>query len=93
MEKYRITISKAAENDLEKLYKSGKKIDINKVERFFNEIENNPREGTGFPEQLKRHIGEVWSRRINKKDRFVYEVFEEEVIIIILQSIDHYDDK
>ncbi len=67
MEKYRITISKAAENDLEKLYKSGRKIDINKVDVFFKEIENNPREGTGNPEQLKRHIGEVWSRRINKK--------------------------
>ena len=93
MGEYRITISKAAEKDLKKLYKSGRFVDINKVEIFFKEIQNTPREGSGAPEQLKHQMGEVWSRKINKKDRFVYEIFEDEITITIIQSLGHYHDK
>ena len=48
MEKYRVRISKEAEKDLKKLYKSGKSLDISKVEVFFKEIENHPKVGLGF---------------------------------------------
>ena len=46
--------------------------------------------GIGHPEQLK---GEevLWSRRINEKDRLVYEVHEDEVVI--RQCRGHYGDK
>lgn len=71
MEKYLIEISRDAQKDLQNLKKSGRKADIEKVSTFFREIEVNPRAGTGQPEQLKYQDGEVWSRRINKKDRFV----------------------
>ncbi len=58
---------------MEKLYKSGRKIDIYKVERLFNETENNPREGTGFPEQLKNGILERFGvgESIKKIDLFM----------------------
>lgn len=93
MEKYRIVINKTAENDLKKIYKSGNKNDISKIETFFIEIAKHPREGSGQPEQLKYYSGEVWSRKVNKKDRFVYEIFEEEIIITIIKVLGHYGDK
>lgn len=93
MEKYRIVISTEAENDLKKLYRSGRKSDISKVELFFTEIETNPREGTGRPEKLKYQDNDIWSRRINQKDRFVYEIFEDEVMITVVSSLGHYRDK
>lgn len=93
MEKYIIKISKAAEKDLSLLKKSGKKSDIEKVNTIFEEIEENPRLGTGKPEQLKYYDGEVWSRRINKKDRFVYEIYEDEILIVVIQALGHYSDK
>lgn len=93
MVKYTIKLSKRALSDLELLKKSGRKSDILKVNGFFIEIEENPRGGTGNPEQLKKYEGEVWSRRINKKDRLVYEIFDEEIIVTIVSSLGHYNDK
>lgn len=93
MGKYIIMISKAAEKDLSKIKKSGKNADKEKIETLFKEIEENPRVGTGKPEQLKYYDGEVWSRRINKSDRLVYEIFEEEILVIIIQALGHYSDK
>jgi len=93
MDKYLIKISKSAEKDLLLLKKSGKKDDIEKVTAIFEEIEENPRLGIGKPEQLKYYDGEVWSRKINKKDRFVYEIYEEEVLVVVIQALGHYSDK
>lgn len=93
MGKYIIKISKSAEKDLSLLKRSGKTVDIDKITTIFQEIEENPRFGTGKPEQLKYYNGEVWSRRINKKDRFVYEIYEDEVLVVVIQALGHYQDK
>lgn len=69
MGKYIIQISKDAKGDLQAIKRSGRKLDIEKINTFLLELENDPRSGTGFPERLKYYDGEVWSRRINKKDR------------------------
>ncbi|WP_262483379.1 type II toxin-antitoxin system YoeB family toxin [Chryseobacterium sp. FH1] len=68
---------------------------MEKVQTFLIELEEHPRTGAGSPEQLKYYHGEVWSREVNKKDRFVYEIFEEEeeVSVTLIQSLDHYDDE
>ena len=50
MGKYIVKISKSAEKDLSLLKKSGKKAVIEKVTAVFQEIEENPRFGTGKPE-------------------------------------------
>jgi toxin YoeB len=43
---------------------------------------------------LKNLVGEVWSRRINQKDRLVYEIFEtSEHSVVVLQMLGHYKDK
>jgi toxin YoeB len=40
-----------------------------------------PFEGTGKPELLKHNLSGCWSRRINQKDRLIYEVMEDSVHI------------
>ena len=50
-----------------------------------------PRSGTGKPEQLKYRKIETWSREINKQHRFVYEIEDNEVIVLSVWG--HYDDK
>lgn len=93
MGKYIVKLSKAAEKDLKQIKKSGQKSDMEKISRFFEEISENPRIGTGKPEQLKYYDGEVWSREINKKDRLVYEIFEDEILVVVIQAKGHYNDK
>lgn len=86
-------ISKAAEKHLLQIKKSGKRADAEKISILFCEVADHPRSGTGKPEQLKHFDGEVWSRRLNKKDRFVYEIYEEEVLVVVVQALGYYDDK
>ena len=93
MGKYLIEISRDAQKDLQHIKKAGRKADIEKVNLFFREIEENPRAGTGQPEQLKYQEGEVWSRRINKKDRFVYRIYEGKLVVLIVSALGHYADK
>ncbi len=93
MGKYIVQLSKRAVKDLKAIKKSGRKLDMEKVQTFLIELEEHPRTEAGSSEQLKYYDGEVWSRELNKKDRFVYEILEEEVSVTLIKSLGHYNDK
>ena len=80
MGKYIVQLSKQALRDLKAIKKSGRKLDMEKVQTFLIELEDHPRTGAGKPEQLKYYSGEVWSRELNKKDRFVYEILKKKFL-------------
>jgi len=90
---YHIEITKIAHKHLHIILKSGTFSDRKKIDLFLEEIRYDPRIGIGKPEQLKYVKGEIWSRVINKKDRFIYEIREDDKIIIINSMLGHYDDK
>ena len=64
-----------------------------KAQRFMEELKEHPKTGTGHPEPLKGKPEGRWSRQISKKHRLVYQIFETEVIVLILTAYGHYDDK
>ena len=63
-----------------------------KIDRI-EELYEHPTTGTGHPEPLKGFPANRWSRRINEKHRLVYRILKEEVIVLVLSSYGHYDDK
>ncbi len=69
----------------------GQKKIVQKIQKLTLECAENPRIGTGKPEQLKYQEIERWSRRINDKHRFVYEIEEQNVYVLSVYG--HYDDK
>lgn len=93
MGRYTIEISKEALVDLSKIKKSGKKVDLSKIQKIFEELEIHPTTGIGKPEKLKYKNENVWSRQINKKDRLIYEIIDQEVVVIIISVLGHYNDK
>jgi len=93
MGKYTLEVSSKARKELQFHYRSGKHSVIRKIEQIFLELSNTPYEGTGNPEPLKYHLTGFWSRRINKKDRIIYKVFEDKVVVLIVSAIGHYGDK
>ena len=93
MGKYIINLSEKASKDLNKIYKSGDKRSIKKVEKIFEELQQNPYEGIGKPEALKYQYKGYWSRRINDKDRLIYEVREQVITVFVVSALGHYDDK
>lgn len=91
MGKFRIEIDDYAKLDIAKIYKSGDKASIKKFEKIVLELENQPTTGTGNPEQLKHNLSGFWSRRINKKDRLIYQIIEEpEQMVVIISALGHY---
>ena len=64
---------------------------LKKINELLKEIKRTPFTGKGEPEGLRGDLSGKWSRRINIKDRLVYEVSDE--MITVLQCKGHYDDK
>jgi len=55
---------------------------LKKINELIKDIQTHPFEGIGKPEPLKYDFSGLWSRRINQEHRLIYEVKEEEIIII-----------
>ena len=87
---YKINILDNANNDLNHLRRNDKNSYI-KVFDFIREIMISPREGTGKPERLKYFDKEVYSRRVNQKDRLVYTIYEFKKEIDISSCVGHYE--
>ena len=51
MGKYLINYSKRALSDLQNIKKSGRKLDMKKIQSLIMELEENPRTGLGSPER------------------------------------------
>jgi toxin YoeB len=57
---------------------------------LFYELIEHPYTSTGKPELLKYVLSGLWSRRINGEHRLIYEVNEENQIILVLSARGHY---
>ncbi len=89
---YKIVNTPRADEDMVKLAKSEPKA-FAKAQSLIEELKEHPRTGTGHPEQLSGDRAGQWSRRITQKHRLVYEINDNEVIVLVLTSYGHYDDK
>jgi toxin YoeB len=93
MGKYKIAIAEQAKKHLALWEKSGQEKAIKKIERIFKELSENPYSGIGSPEQLKFDLTGCWSRQIDKKNRIIYIIKEEDVIVFVVSAKGHYKDK
>ncbi|MBO4806671.1 MAG: Txe/YoeB family addiction module toxin [Paludibacteraceae bacterium] len=89
---YNVDFTLEARIDLAELEKSEPKL-FAKVNSFVKELKEHPKTGTGHPEPLKGQPEGRWSRRISKKHRLIYRIFETDVLVLVLSSYGHYDDK
>jgi toxin YoeB len=87
-----IIFSTKAKNDLTFWNKSGNKKILEKISELLRGIQESPYEGIGKPEALKHDLSGIWSRRIDKEHRLVYEIIDEHTIEIlnILSLKGHY---
>jgi len=69
----KLSVTSGALEDLEAWSTANPKV-LSRIIRLIAETARAPRAGTGKPERLKHVGGEVWSRRITEKDRLVYDV-------------------
>lgn len=88
---YTIILSEEATEGAKQLRKSNIQ-SFKKLSKLIDELKEHPYTGTGHPEQLK-YLPGIWSRHIDKKNRLIYTVKDENVIVTVISVIGHYDDK
>ena len=76
----------------EKLRKDNKQLHTKLCKLIKEMLRGDPATGTGKPEQLKHQLTGMWSRRINKEHRIIYEIMnnENEDRVLIHSLKGHY---
>jgi len=90
---YTLHITVQAKKDIAFLKKNAGKAVTKKIEKLLLELIEHPKVGTGQVEQLKGERQGQWSRRIDKKNRLIYTINDEIVIVEVISAKGHYDDK
>jgi len=83
-----ITFSKNAWEDYSSWLTEDKSL-LKKINDLIKEIQRTPYEGRGKPEPLKYDLTGLWSRRIDREHRLVYQ-FKDNVVLIYSCKY-HYD--
>ena len=71
--------------------KSGQKTTQNKISRLIEDILQHPYTGLEKPEALKYELSSLWSREIDKGNRLIYEVVDQNIHVVSMRG--HYYDK
>lgn len=90
---YTVEIEEKAEEDIRFLIQSKGENTARKIEKLLNELREHPEKGTGHPEKLRGNLTGYWSRKINEKDRLIYRIEKEKIIVIVVSASGHYGDK
>ena len=61
---------------------------LRRINQLIEDIERGPFEGLGKPEPLRNNLSGLWSRRIDSKNRLIYEISGENLKIYSCK--DHY---
>jgi toxin YoeB len=62
---------------------------MKKINDLIKDIQSTPYAGMGKPEALKYDLAGLWSRRIDREHRLVYQANENEILIYSCRY--HYD--
>ena len=84
----KITFSQNSWEDYISWQSEDKRI-LKKINTLIKEIQRNPYDGIGKPEPLKYDLSGLWSRRIERDHRLVYQVIHNELFIYSCRY--HYD--
>ncbi len=91
---YSVALDPIFDRNIEMHLRYGNKKLVQKVFLLLDELSLHPRTGTAKPEQLKGFgEREVWSRRIDSKHRLIYEIKDQELIVVAISAYGHYEDR
>ena len=89
---YSIAYSFAAQKVIKKWKKSNPRT-FKKLRDLLPELEQHPRTGTGHPEPFVGGGDVTYSRRLSAHDRIVYDIYDNELVVLLIEAGGHYSDK
>lgn len=84
-----IELTNDANDDLSYWKRTGNQAILKRIRLLTESILETPFSGIGKPEPLKHNLSGKWSRRIDKSNRYVYEIQENTVYVFSLKG--HYN--
>jgi toxin YoeB len=87
---YQVKILPQAQEDIFSFKKDGNISSYNKIKQLILELHDHPTTGTGQPEKLKHNLSGYWSRRIDKKNRLIYRIEEDIIVVVVVSASGHY---
>lgn len=89
---YEVRVSTDAEKVIKKWKRSNPQL-LKKYQRLFHELADHPRTGTGHPEPLIGGKDITYSRRLSAHDRIIYDIYDDVLVVLIIETEGHYSDK
>lgn len=74
-------------------WKKSNPILFKKLSKILLDIMEHPREGIGHPEPLVGGGDTTYSRRISGKDRIIYDIDDNQIVVLVIDLGGHYSDK
>ena len=89
---YEIKVSTDADKVIRKWKKSNPQL-FKKYQKIYHELADHPRTGLGHPEALKGGNDITWSRHITAHDRIIYDIYDDALVVLVVETEGHYTDK
>jgi toxin YoeB len=88
---YEIEYTKKSLKDLKTLKRNAKL--LLKLQSIIQEIKIDPYAQTHNFEILKHNYAGFCSKRLDKKNRIIYQVIEAKIVVLVISVLGHYDDR
>ena len=89
---YQVNVTTEVQDVLKKWKKSNPQL-LKKFQKIFHELVEHPTTGTGHPEPLKGGKGITYSRRLSAHDRIIYDIYDDTLVVLVVETEGHYNDK
>lgn len=89
---YEVKISTEADKIVKKWKKSNPQL-WKKYQKIYHELIDHPRTGLGHPEALKGGNDITYSRHITAHDRIIYDIYDEVLVVLVIEAEGNYNDK
>jgi toxin YoeB len=89
---YEVKVSTEADKVLRKWKKSNPQL-WKKYQKIYYELMDHPRTGLGHPEALKGGSDITYSRHITAHDRIIYDIYDNVLVVLVVEAEGHYNDK
>ena len=89
---YEVKVSTDADKVLRKWKKSNPQL-WKKYQKIYYELMDHPRTGLGHPEALKGGSDITYSRHITAHDRIIYDIYDNVLVVLVVEAEGHYNDK
>ena len=89
---YEVKVTPSAAKILKKWKKSNPAL-YKKYGKIVHELANHPRTGLGHPEPLIGGKDITYSRHITAHDRIIYDIYDDVLVVLVIEIEGHYNDK